>query len=108
MNKQLIQNIINYIDVSDQALKKLASDNRKFVERNNAYQHKVHESLVKLASVGIIESDNVDYLYNTMKDNPEKVAEFLSLTAKTPSMGKSSDHYNGNQLDAIAQFALGE
>lgn len=98
--------MINYIDISDQAMRKLASDNQRFVNEKNSYRTKIRESLVKLASVGIIESDNVDFLYDAMKDHPEKAAEFLSLTVKTPSMGKSSDDWNSNQLDAIAQFSL--
>lgn len=107
MNKQLIAQIIDYIDISDQALKKLASDNHALMTTARNYQQRLQESFNKLASWGIIDSAEANSLYESMKNNPEKAAEFLTVTTKSPALGRSSDVYGDNQLDAIAKFALG-
>ena len=99
MNQQFLRNLVAYIDQTNRVIEKYASQNEK--QTNMLQQHsiekqqfneKLAESIQALKKNGSILDSYADDLYNSLRDNPVKVAEALKqVDARPPQVGEAAD-----------------
>ena len=114
MNKNFAKKIVEYIESTNSVFEKYASENERLsreVEQLRAerqvYQEKLAESIEVMTHDGRIPGEYKDAIFNSMKDSPEKVAEFLSKVNDKPDiMGHASNEYR-SATDPIIEFCFG-
>ena len=114
MNKEFARKIVQYIESSNGALEKYASENERLTreierlqEERQVYQEKLAESIDIMANDGRIPGEYKDAIFNSMKNSPEKVAEFLSKVNDKPElMGHASSEFR-SATDPIVEFCFG-
>ena len=116
MDKEFAQALISYIEHSNNVLEKYAAQSDRFAsyeagirEERELFQEKLAEALDVLTNDGVIPAEYKDAVFSSMKDRPEKVAEFLKNANNRPTrLGESSSSPNKYIGDPILEFALGD
>ena len=117
MNKEFARKVVAYIEDSNNTLEKYASEIQRLSRENAAlksnqfnqgeFREKLAASIKVLTDEGRIPTEYSNAVFESMKDSPEKVAEFLCKINDVPStMGQASDEFRSS-TDPIVDFAFG-
>ena len=108
MDKNILYNMVQYIDRTNRLLAKYASAYRNVSNQAQLYQEKLASSIEELANRGVIPHQYSEAIFNTLKDDPVKTAEFLAEVDNSPvRIGTASDKPNQDSVDDFTAFCLG-
>ena len=114
MDKRFAQNLVAYIESTNNLLCKYAAQSERFQQflkqletEKNEYQEKLAEAIDIMASDGVIPKEYTEAIFNSMKDSPTKAAEFLKKVNNGPKrLGKASSNLSSVGRDPIVEFCL--
>jgi len=114
MNKQFLKNLVAYISQTNEVIEKYATltdfKNKELQQKQaerQQFNEKLAESIQIMKQAEAVPDSFIDDLYNSLRDNPVKVAEFLrQFDAKPPKVGESADG-TINRSDDMLDFLFG-
>ena len=113
MDRKFAQNLMNYIEHTNSVLEKYAH----YVGQLEAspqfdtqeFQTKVAEAVQILTNDGVIPKDYSEAVYNNLKNDPVKVASFLTKKSNYPNqIGEASLKPSTDGIDPIWEFCFGD
>ena len=104
MNQGFIENLIQYIETTNNTLNKYASLHDEELDIRNKFNEKLAEAVDILADKKVIPADYKEGIFINLKGSPEKVAELLIQAYDQPNrIGSSASGYRDNS-DPILDF----
>ena len=115
MDKKFARSLVAYIEKTSSLLEKYAETNERLSQENEIlkegqgkFQEKLAEAIEVMANDGRVPKEYSQAIFNSLKDSPEKVAEFLfKVNDQQPtSLGEASNEMNSESQDAIVKFCF--
>jgi len=115
MDKNLAKNLVAYIEHTNSLLCKYASQSQQVqrymqveLEKTAKFHEKLAEALDVMAERGYVPEEYKEAVFESMKNNPTKVAELLAKVNDVPKKtGSASSDYKKGYKDPIEMYCFG-
>jgi hypothetical protein len=111
VDNSFARNLVAYIENNNCLMEKYASMERRYASMMSGFQEKLAESLDYMTESGAIPSLYKDALFESMKNSPEKVAEFMTKVGGDTSphrIGEVSASKRPSDVDDIVKFCFSD
>lgn len=115
MDKKFARGLVSYIEQTNGLLEKYAEANERLSQENemfkadrNQFQVKLAEAIEVMANDGRIPKDYTEAVFNSMKNSPEKAAEFLTKVNDQPGQMGESAKGMISSTDPIVDFCFSD